>query len=48
MYQSSDLVRWLEVPCDYRAVATRVSLSVVDEQNMWIATNTGMILQLVR
>ena len=30
---------------DYRAVANRVVLAVVDEKNMWMATDGGMILK---
>jgi len=48
MFESTDLDRWQEVRSDYRAVARRVSLSVVDQNTMWIATDTGMILRLVR
>jgi|SRR5271157_2047192 len=33
---------------DYRATANRVSLACPDGQNMWMATDTGMILKLVR
>ena len=31
---------------DYRAVARRVILSGADEQNLWLATDNGMILKL--
>jgi hypothetical protein len=31
---------------DYRAVANRVTLAVVDAKNMWLATDSGMILKL--
>lgn len=48
MFESTDLQNWKEIPTDYRAVATRVSLTVVDQNQMWIATDTGMILRLVR
>jgi len=44
---SSDLKRWTEMPVDYRAVATRAMMSLVDDQNIWVATDTGMILKLV-
>ena len=47
MFESTDLQNWKEIPTDYRAVATRVSLTVVDQSQMWIATDTGMILRLV-
>lgn len=44
--RSSDLSVWTEMPVDYKAVANRVLLAVVDEQNMWVATDNGMILKL--
>ncbi|HEY9140290.1 MAG TPA: YCF48-related protein [Bryobacteraceae bacterium] len=44
---SKDYVEWKEVPVDYRAEAHRVILAAVDEGNMWIATDMGMILKLV-
>jgi hypothetical protein len=31
---------------DYRAVAHRATLSGADEQNLWLATDNGMILKL--
>ena len=43
--RSSDLAVWSEMPVDYRAVANRVVLAVVDANNMWMATDTGMILK---
>jgi hypothetical protein len=33
---------------DYRATANRVILACPDGQNVWMATDTGMILKLVR
>ena len=33
---------------DYRAVAHRAILAAPDAANLWVATDTGMILQLVR
>jgi hypothetical protein len=38
---------WTEMPVDYRAVATRTLLSGGDSQNIWMATDNGMILKLV-
>jgi photosystem II stability/assembly factor-like uncharacterized protein len=32
---------------DYRAMANRVSLACPDDRNLWMATDTGMILKLV-
>ncbi|MBC7924322.1 MAG: hypothetical protein H7039_01565 [Bryobacteraceae bacterium] len=44
--RSDDLKTWVEGAVDYRAVATRVRLAVVDGANAWAATDTGMILHL--
>jgi photosystem II stability/assembly factor-like uncharacterized protein len=43
--RSSDFSVWTEMPVDYKAVANRTILAVVDEQNMWLATDNGMILK---
>jgi hypothetical protein len=37
---------WSEMEVDYRAVARRVILSGSGEQNLWLATDNGMILKL--
>jgi hypothetical protein len=42
---SRDLVSWNDCEVDYRAVAKRVMLAVIDEQHAWAATDTGMILR---
>jgi len=44
---SSNLKLWTEMEVDYRAVAQRAVLAVVDAQHAWMATDTGMILSLV-
>lgn len=44
---SDDLAKWDEIPVDYRAVAHSVVIAGPDEQHLWIATDTGMILKLV-
>jgi len=44
--RSTDMSVWAELPVDYRAVANRVILAGADDKNLWIATNTGMILKL--
>jgi photosystem II stability/assembly factor-like uncharacterized protein len=44
---SKDDLNWTEMPVDYRATAHRVSLAVA-EGEMWMATDAGMILKLVR
>ncbi len=43
---STDYVEWKEIAVDYRAEAHRAILAAVDEDNMWIATDMGMILKL--
>jgi hypothetical protein len=40
------LAEWTEMPVDYRATANRVMLAVPDAQNLWLATDAGMILKL--
>jgi hypothetical protein len=45
--RSEDLDNWQEMDVDYRATAHRAMISVLDEKNIWIATDTGMILKLV-
>ncbi|MDX2151515.1 MAG: YCF48-related protein [Bryobacteraceae bacterium] len=37
---------WKEIPVHYRAVARQVLLSVVEPDQVWIATDNGMILKL--
>ena len=46
VFKSSDMSSWTEMAVDYRAVARRVILSGADEQNLWLATDNGMILKL--
>lgn len=36
---------WVPEPVDYRAVARRVIVSVLDGQTAWAATDTGMVLR---
>ena len=43
---SKDYIVWNEMPVDYRAEAHRVILAAPDEDDMWMATDTGMILRL--
>lgn len=43
---SSDLEKWTEMTVDYRAVAHTAVIAGPDEQHLWIATDTGMILKL--
>jgi photosystem II stability/assembly factor-like uncharacterized protein len=44
---SDDMDTWTEMTVDYRAVAHSVLLAGPDENNVWAATDTGMILKLV-
>jgi photosystem II stability/assembly factor-like uncharacterized protein len=46
MLRSADLVNWTEMQVDYRANATRATIAGVDDRNVWVATDTGMILKL--
>ncbi len=43
---SDDLENWQEMKVDYRAVAHSAMIAGPDEQHLWIATDTGMILKL--
>jgi hypothetical protein len=44
--RSDDIDHWTEMPVDYRAVARRVILATAGPDNIWAATDTGMILKL--
>lgn len=44
--ESSDFSTWTEMPVDYKAVARSVVMAGPDENHMWVATDTGMILHL--
>lgn len=44
---ATDTVPWQEMEVDYRAAARRAVLAGTDAANMWVATDTGMILKLV-
>jgi hypothetical protein len=44
---SDNLHDWKEMEVDYRAVARHAALAAVDAAHAWVATDTGMILQLV-
>ncbi len=46
MLASPDLKTWREMDVDYRAVGQRAVLAAVDARNVWVATDTGMILKL--
>lgn len=47
MFRGSNLRVWEEMNVDYRAVAERAMLAAPDPQHVWVATDTGMILNLV-
>ena len=47
VYQSEDLNHWEPMEVDYRADAHSVVLAGSSPQNLWMATDTGMILHLV-
>jgi len=46
--ESTDLENWEEMEVDYRAYAHRAVLAASGEGNVWVATDTGMILRLQR
>jgi hypothetical protein len=46
VWRSDDHANWQEMEVDYRATAHRAIISALDDRNIWIATDTGMILKL--
>jgi hypothetical protein len=46
--RSGSLTTWIDMDVDYRAVATRAAIAAVDAHNVWVATDTGMILKLTQ
>lgn len=46
MLHSNNLKVWTEMDVDYRAVAQRAMIAAPDPQHVWVATDTGMILNL--
>ncbi|MGA2326795.1 MAG: hypothetical protein ABSH05_10975 [Bryobacteraceae bacterium] len=48
LLQSDNFSDWKEMQVDYRAVARRAILAAPDAAHLWVATDTGMILKLVR
>ena len=46
MMRSTDPNGWAEMDIDYRAVASRAYMAAPDANNLWVATDTGMILKL--
>jgi photosystem II stability/assembly factor-like uncharacterized protein len=45
---SKDLETWTPIPVDYHAEATAAILAASDNDHIWMATDTGMILKLMR
>ena len=45
---SKDLANWTPIPVDYRAEATAAILAASDGEHLWMATDSGMILKLMR
>jgi photosystem II stability/assembly factor-like uncharacterized protein len=43
---SSDFTKWTEIPADYRAEAHRAYLAIAEDRDVWVATDTGMILKV--
>jgi photosystem II stability/assembly factor-like uncharacterized protein len=48
MLESDDWKVWRDMDVDYRAVAQQAVLAAVDTGHIWLATDTGMILSLVK
>jgi len=44
--RSRDFSIWTDLDVDYRAVANRTTLSAVGDHDIWLATDSGMILKL--
>ncbi len=45
VYRSSDMSTWNQMDVDYRAIAQHAIIAGADEQNLWVATDNGMILK---
>ena len=46
--KSTDSEHWTEMTVDYRAVAHRAMIAGPDPEHLWVATDTGLILNLVQ
>jgi hypothetical protein len=44
--RSENLTDWTEMPVDYRAIAQRAIFAGAGGEDLWLATNNGMILRL--
>src|SRR5258708_8606961 len=42
------LKTWIDMDVEYRARPTRATIAAADAHNVWVATDTGMILKLTR
>lgn len=47
LLKSDGFAKWQEMEVDYRATARRATFAAAGARNLWLATDTGMILQLV-
>jgi hypothetical protein len=47
MLDTTNLSNWSTEKVDYRAVARETTIAVADPDNIWVATDTGMILKRV-
>ena len=45
---TTDFMKWTELKVDKRAMGARVLLAGADAEHLWAATDTGMLLRLVR
>ena len=43
---STDFAKWTQIPVDYRAEAHRAYVVIAEDHDVWVATDTGMILKL--
>jgi photosystem II stability/assembly factor-like uncharacterized protein len=46
VFTSADFANWTAIPVDYRATAHRSMVAIAEDQDVWVATDTGMILKL--
>ena len=46
--RSRDFSIWSDLEVDYRAVANRTTMSAAGDHDIWLATDTGMILKLTQ
>jgi hypothetical protein len=46
--KSRDFTTWTDIEVDYRAVANRTTMSAAGDRDIWLATDSGMILKLTQ